>query len=447
MAQRGGDREELRRELIRQLDARLKQMREQMVREIDRKLGAKAAPRRTPRKKAAPKRGGKPFLGVALKDLRPGLRELLGIPGKGGVLIDRIARNSSAARAGLRRTDVIVRWGDHAVNGKQQLIELISKVRVGDRVKIVIFRRGKKLDVSVTISARPSEGAMERDTYIPKRGARPDRGEQDLERFLDKALQKRGKGERGTKRPRPQNQDMRKMLEDMMGPGGDERVKKMMEQFFGGKGGDYQEMLERGMKMYQEMNKNPESRKKLEDMMKQFFGGQGAPNEKELQKYLDQMMRGQGNPKAQPNGSKRVKPTDEKDSRKRINKMLDDLLGDGKKSTRKPKVVRKRTGKRGYLGVGLTPLTETLRHQLSLPEGTGVLVSQVVKGSPAASAGLRQYDVILSMGDAKIASLSDVRKVLGQVAPGAKVTAQVLRGGKKRKITVVLGAPPKQGFK
>jgi len=448
VAQRGNDKEQLRKELIKRLDAQLKRMRRQLIRDIDRRLrrGSKSDSRSRPqaRRDRNHRRGGKPFLGIALKDLRPGLRELLGIKGKGGVLVDQVAPNSSASRAGIRRTDVIVSWNRQAVNGKQQLIKLIRSAKVGDTVRLVIFRRGRKKVVELRLSARGSEGRSERSSKRPS--TRPD-GENRLEKFLDKALD-RAKGNKRprTRKPNSQNPDLQKMLEGMMGPDGNERMKKLMDQFRNGQGGDMQEMMKRGMEMYQDMMKNPESRKQMEEMQKRFFGGggKGMPNQEELQKYLKRMMGGQGKdqPKATPSKRKPAKAGD----RKRIQQMLDDLLGDKKGSKSPKKTTRKSTGK-GFLGVGLTPLTKDLRHQLSLPVGVGVLISQVVKGSPAERSGLRQYDVIIKLGRKKIGSLTDVRAALSSRSAGSKLTAQILRGGKKRKIIITLGIRPKQEFK
>ena len=47
-----------------------------------------------------------------------------------------------------------------------------------------------------------------------------------------------------------------------------------------------------------------------------------------------------------------------------------------------------------FLGIAMDPVTGTTRSQLNLPEGIGVVVSYVAKGSPAQKAGLEFNDVI-----------------------------------------------------
>ncbi len=54
---------------------------------------------------------------------------------------------------------------------------------------------------------------------------------------------------------------------------------------------------------------------------------------------------------------------------------------------------------RGWLGVLVKPVTADLAAQLSLPNATGALVTEIKAGSPAARSGLRAGDVILKWGE------------------------------------------------
>ena len=51
-------------------------------------------------------------------------------------------------------------------------------------------------------------------------------------------------------------------------------------------------------------------------------------------------------------------------------------------------------------------------------------------------------DVIVAVAGKSIASLDDLRAVLDDHKPGDKVTFEVVRGGKKTEVTVVLGQQP-----
>jgi len=67
-------------------------------------------------------------------------------------------------------------------------------------------------------------------------------------------------------------------------------------------------------------------------------------------------------------------------------------------------------------GVGLQDLTPDLREQLQLPNDVkGVVVSNVVPGSPADNAGIGRGDVILEVNRHQVQSADDVKRELGNV--------------------------------
>ncbi len=96
--------------------------------------------------------------------------------------------------------------------------------------------------------------------------------------------------------------------------------------------------------------------------------------------------------------------------------------------------------RRAYLGVVLEPVPEILVAQFPdlLSEG-GALIQTVVSDSPAAKAGLVQYDIILKFGDKRVKSPEDVVQEVLQAKPGTKVKLTVLRKGKTIEVEVTLG--------
>lgn len=97
----------------------------------------------------------------------------------------------------------------------------------------------------------------------------------------------------------------------------------------------------------------------------------------------------------------------------------------------------------GWLGVMLQPLTDELIQAMDLQKGTeGVLIGDVVKGSPAETAGLQKGDVIVEMDGIKIDSADTAVQHVREKAPGDNVKVVVIREGKKEVITAVLGARP-----
>lgn len=82
-----------------------------------------------------------------------------------------------------------------------------------------------------------------------------------------------------------------------------------------------------------------------------------------------------------------------------------------------------------WIGINGNPLDEALRSQLALEEGRGLLVTEIVDGSPAAKMGLKVYDVLVSAGDKPLRETADLATLI-EGSKGAKLTIALIRGGK-----------------
>ncbi len=90
-----------------------------------------------------------------------------------------------------------------------------------------------------------------------------------------------------------------------------------------------------------------------------------------------------------------------------------------------------------WLGVELQELTEELRGYFNLAEkGRGVLINDVIDGSPAVKAGLKRGDIILSLEGIPILSLSDYRGALGEYTAGDPLNLKISRKGKELTVSV-----------
>ncbi|TMQ69635.1 MAG: PDZ domain-containing protein [Candidatus Eisenbacteria bacterium] len=67
---------------------------------------------------------------------------------------------------------------------------------------------------------------------------------------------------------------------------------------------------------------------------------------------------------------------------------------------------------RGRLGVQIQDLNEGLGDALGVPDGKGVLVTDVVKDTPASRAGIRGGDVIVRVDDKTVEDTNDLRSAL-----------------------------------
>ena len=94
----------------------------------------------------------------------------------------------------------------------------------------------------------------------------------------------------------------------------------------------------------------------------------------------------------------------------------------------------------GYLGVDITTLTPSLRHQYGFTPTQGAVVLSVASGSPAAKAGIEQGDVIVAIDGTAITSSEDLQKAVENGKPGESVTITYYVGDSKRTTTATLGS-------
>ena len=91
---------------------------------------------------------------------------------------------------------------------------------------------------------------------------------------------------------------------------------------------------------------------------------------------------------------------------------------------------------RAWLGVGLQ---DPPPDRQPVAEGGAAIVSRIDAGSPAARAGLRQGDVIITINAIAIAGAADLRNRIALSPPGSAVTLGYLRDGRQHFATVELG--------
>jgi len=91
-----------------------------------------------------------------------------------------------------------------------------------------------------------------------------------------------------------------------------------------------------------------------------------------------------------------------------------------------------------FLGVQTQQLTPELKQRLNVEADAGVVVTEVVPSSPAATAGLKRDDVITAVNDQAVRSAADLRDAVQKAGPGKDVTLQVARGKEKQSLKATL---------
>ncbi len=96
-----------------------------------------------------------------------------------------------------------------------------------------------------------------------------------------------------------------------------------------------------------------------------------------------------------------------------------------------------------WLGLEIQELTRDLRRHFSIPqEQGGVLVSGVLRDSPAMEAGVSRGDVLLRIDRERIYSLSDYRTVLSEYTPGIRMDLQLFREGATLELSITPASFP-----
>ena len=98
--------------------------------------------------------------------------------------------------------------------------------------------------------------------------------------------------------------------------------------------------------------------------------------------------------------------------------------------------------KGAWLGISFQEISENLSLKLNLNDTKGVMITQVLKNSPAETASLERQDVIIEIDGKKINGTSDLRNIIFHKYPGTEVNLTIIRKGKKLNKIVILSDRP-----
>jgi serine protease Do len=97
---------------------------------------------------------------------------------------------------------------------------------------------------------------------------------------------------------------------------------------------------------------------------------------------------------------------------------------------------------RGWLGIVIQNLTDELAAGFGVAPKSGVLVSDVMKDSPAEAAGLRPGDIITDFAGASVTEVTELQKRVAAVMPGQPTPLTVLREKSPLRLSVKIGEMP-----
>jgi serine protease Do len=98
--------------------------------------------------------------------------------------------------------------------------------------------------------------------------------------------------------------------------------------------------------------------------------------------------------------------------------------------------------RRGYLGVTIQPVTDDIASALGLARNEGAIVAKVDPGYAADRAGIRQGDVILAINGERVTADNSLSYAVANLPVGSRAPVELVRGGKRMTVTVVLAERP-----
>jgi C-terminal processing protease CtpA/Prc len=406
------DKEALKKKILEEVERRLRQEEERLLKDIEKVIeeelaGARKGPAPESKPPAAPRAKARGYLGIRPGDLSDAEKKDLGI--QNGIRIFEVVEGGPAAKAGLKADDVLTAIDGKPIDSPQEVPALIQNLGEGARIQVEYLRNGRRSVAEVTLGRHPMDApAAEAD---PKkeapRPAEPPREQppkeepkkEELRERVKKFLERR-EGERrqeeppGRKPGAPSEDDGFDFfaLEDEVF----EQLRAVFEQL----GMDPEQFFEQGKDGKWRLNRD----------LRQMFRGLN------LEKFRDLLPGKEAPaPRAKPHARPAPKPEPRKEA------------------------PAPPPAPRAWMGLQPEELSEQLRAQLEIEEGVGLLVADVVAGSPAEQAGLRKNDILLKIDGRPVRGEEGLAKFMEAAKPGQEATLTILRRGKEQALKVKLG--------
>ncbi|MGL5986686.1 MAG: DegQ family serine endoprotease, partial [Burkholderiales bacterium] len=96
-------------------------------------------------------------IGVQIQPLTQELAQSFGLKSTEGALVSQVEGNGPAAKAGLQAGDVILKFNNQTVKSSNELPLIVANVQPGSKVPLALWRKGKEVNLSITVGEMPSE--------------------------------------------------------------------------------------------------------------------------------------------------------------------------------------------------------------------------------------------------------------------------------------------------
>lgn len=99
------------------------------------------------------------YLGINFGALTPDLAKSLALPSSKGAIVTNVVKGSPADKGGLKVEDVIIQFDGRAVDADTDLPKVVAATPVGKLVKVVLYRKTKKMELTLKVGQQSQDNA------------------------------------------------------------------------------------------------------------------------------------------------------------------------------------------------------------------------------------------------------------------------------------------------
>jgi serine protease Do len=105
-------------------------------------------------------------IGVSIQEVTRELADSFGLPKAGGALISSVEKGGPAEKAGVRPSDVILKFDGKIVNSSADLPRIVAATKPGNKVSVQLWRKGSAQDISLVV------GEIQEEAVVAQKGLR-----------------------------------------------------------------------------------------------------------------------------------------------------------------------------------------------------------------------------------------------------------------------------------
>ena len=97
----------------------------------------------------------RPWLGVSGLTNTSEVASYYNLPIDRGAIVTEVWSDSPAEEAGIQKGDIVIGFGDKAIESVEDLVREVQKKRIGEKARVLLLRGGQKLIADLTLGTTP----------------------------------------------------------------------------------------------------------------------------------------------------------------------------------------------------------------------------------------------------------------------------------------------------